>query len=74
MEVGALLVGRIENRKKVDFVKRGQERGNFAFGGSTVILITGEGKVQPDPDILENSRRGIETKVKLGERVGKAGS
>ncbi len=74
MEVGALLVGRIENRKKADFVKRGQERGNFAFGGSTVILITREGKVQPDPDILENSRRGIETKVKLGERVGKAGS
>lgn len=74
MEVGAMLVGRIENRKKADSVKRGQERGNFAFGGSTVILITREGKVQPDPDILENSRRGIETKVKLGERVGKAGS
>lgn len=74
MEVGALLVGRIENRKKADSVKRGQERGNFAFGGSTVILITREGRARPDSDILENSGRGIETKVKLGERVGQAGS
>lgn len=73
MEVGALLVGRIENRKKTSLVKRGQERGNFAFGGSTVILVTREKKAQPDWDILENSRQGIETRVKLGERVGKAG-
>lgn len=73
MEVGAMFVGRIENRKKQERVKRGQEKGNFAFGGSTVILVTREGRVRPDEDILENSIQGIETKVKLGERVGKAG-
>lgn len=73
MEVGAMFVGRIENRRKQERVKRGQEKGNFAFGGSTVILVTREGRVRPDEDILENSMRGIETKVKLGERVGKAG-
>lgn len=70
MEVGALLVGRIENQKAADIVKRGQEKGNFAFGGSTVIMITREGRAWPDQDILEHSRRGIETKVKLGEKVG----
>ncbi len=70
MEVGAMLVGRIENHPVKDYVKRGQEKGNFAFGGSTVILMTREGRVQPDGDILENSVRGIETKVKLGERIG----
>lgn len=70
MEVGALLVGRIENRQEGKRVKRGQEKGNFAFGGSTVILMTQAGKVKPDEDILENSRQGIETKVRLGERIG----
>ena len=71
MEVGALLVGRIENRETTDSVKRGQERGNFAFGGSTVILVTREGRAEPDQDILEYSMRGIETKVKLGEKIGR---
>lgn len=71
MEVGAMLVGRIENRPKADYVRRGQEKGNFAFGGSTVILMTRAGSVQPDEDILENSMGGIETKVKLGECIGR---
>lgn len=73
MEVGALLVGRIENRETADSVKRGQEKGNFAFGGSTVILVTHGGSAEPDPDILEHSMRGIETKVKLGEKIGRRG-
>lgn len=71
MEVGAMFVGKIENRPRTVRVERGQEKGNFAFGGSTVILMTKAGSVQPDQDILENSLRGIETKVKLGEHIGK---
>lgn len=70
MEVGALLVGRIINHARGSRVRRGWEKGRFAFGGSTVILMTEKGAVCPDRDILENSGRGIETKVKLGERVG----
>ncbi len=70
MEVGALLVGRIENKPGRKTVQRGEEKGNFAFGGSTVILMTQKNQVCPDKDILKYSLRGIETKVKLGERVG----
>lgn len=70
MEVGALLVGKIINHVRGSRVLRGWEKGRFAFGGSTVILMTEKGAVCPDQDILENSVRGIETKVKLGERVG----
>lgn len=70
MEVGALLVGKIENRPRKKQVKRGQEKGNFAFGGSTVVLFTQAGQVYPDQDLLENSKRGMETKVKLGEHIG----
>lgn len=72
MEVGAMLVGKIVNHPVKGSVKRGQEKGYFAFGGSTVILLTQAGKVRPDPDILNYSVRGIETKVKLGEHVGAA--
>ena len=71
MEVGALLVGKIENKPGKKKVFRGEEKGNFAFGGSTVILMTQKGQVCPDQDILKYSIRGIETKVKLGERVGR---
>ncbi|MGN0294459.1 MAG: phosphatidylserine decarboxylase [Lachnospiraceae bacterium] len=72
MEVGALLVGKIENHVCTGPVRRGQEKGHFAFGGSTVILMTKKGKVCPDRDILENSKKGIETRVLLGEKVGYA--
>ncbi len=71
MEVGALLVGKIENRTEKKKVFRGEEKGNFAFGGSTVILMTQRGRVRPDEDILNYSVRGIETKVKLGEHIGR---
>lgn len=70
MEVGALLVGKIENHRHGGSVKRGQEKGAFAFGGSTIILMTQKGIVVPDRDILKNSRHGIETKVQLGEGIG----
>ena len=70
MEVGAMFVGRIENQPGERKVRRGEEKGNFAFGGSTVIVLTQKGQVVPDGDILRYSKSGIETKVKLGEHVG----
>lgn len=72
MEVGALLVGKIENRSRRAFVRRGDEKGNFAFGGSTIVLITEKNAVDPDRDILENSRAGIETRVFMGEKIGES--
>lgn len=72
MEVGALLVGKIENRIESGFVRRGQEKGNFAFGGSTIILLTEKEKVQPDADILWNTQRLYETVVQMGEKIGKS--
>jgi phosphatidylserine decarboxylase len=70
MEVGALLVGRIVNEQTAGAVRRGREKGHFAFGGSTVVLILEKNQVQLDRDILENSQRGEETLVKMGERIG----
>lgn len=70
MEVGALLVGKIENHHEEAQVKRGEEKGNFAFGGSTIILLTQKDKVQVDEDILKNTECAYETLVKMGEGIG----
>lgn len=70
MEVGALMVGRIQNYHGAGKVYRGQEKGKFAFGGSTIVLLTEAGKVTIDEDLLKNSKDGYETLVKMGERIG----
>ena len=70
MEVGALLVGKIVNHHERVRVKRGQEKGHFQFGGSTVVLLFKAGAVEVDADILENSQSGYETVVKMGEKIG----
>lgn len=70
MEVGALMVGKIVNYHQEAVVARGQEKGKFEFGGSTVILCFKENQISLDADILENSRQFIETKVKYGEKIG----
>lgn len=70
MEIGALLVGKICNEKGYK-VKRGDEKGHFEFGGSTIVVLVEKDKVVVDDDILENSSRDIETKISLFETVGR---
>ena len=70
MEVGALLVGRIVNHHGAAEVRRGQEKGYFQFGGSTVVLLVEKGRLTVDSDILANSAEGAETIVKMGEKIG----
>ena len=70
MEVGAMLVGRIANRPGITRAVRGQEKGCFLYGGSTVIVLIGPDRVRIREDILEASRTGQEIPVKMGERVG----
>lgn len=71
MEVGALMVGKIVNHHEAAVVSRGEEKGYFEFGGSTVVVLLERGRVTLDEDILRNSRDGYETKVKAGERLGR---
>jgi len=71
MEVGALMVGRIVNLHGAEAVRRGEEKGYFEFGGSTIIICLEKDKVSIDEDILKNSRENIETRVRYGERIGK---
>ncbi|MDD6400682.1 MAG: phosphatidylserine decarboxylase [Lachnospiraceae bacterium] len=70
MEVGALMVGKICNHHGERFVCKGQEKGYFEFGGSTVVLLIQKNAVDIDKDILDNSKNNIETVVKFGEKIG----
>lgn len=70
MEVGALLVGKINNDKNKVKFKKCDEKGYFSFGGSTIVLFVKENIVSFDEDILENSKKGKETIVSCGERIG----
>ena len=72
MEVGALLVGRIENHPLSGRVTRGQEKGFFAYGGSTILMLLEPGRVKVDQDLLDRSRRDQETPVRLGQAIGRA--
>lgn len=70
IEVGAIQVGRIINHELRTF-RRGDEKGYFAFGGSTVILLIPAGRVRIDADISTQALKGIEIQVKMGERIGR---
>ncbi len=69
VEVGALLVGKINNHKLLNF-KKGEEKGYFMYGGSTVIILVKKDVVKIDDEIINNSKNGYETYVKLGEKIG----
>lgn len=70
MEVGAAMVGRIVNTPGEKQVQRCQEKGFFAFGGSTIVLCLQKGAAVIDRDILENTKQDIETVVQFGQRIG----
>jgi phosphatidylserine decarboxylase len=73
VEVGAMMVGRIVNNDDTASFRRGEEKGRFEFGGSTIVMLFGKDSGRIDEDILRNSAEGIETVVKYGEKIGKTG-
>jgi len=71
IEVGAAMVGKIiQSHDEDKSFRRGQEKGYFLFGGSTVIVIGEQGRWTPSEDIVTNTRQGIETYLQLGDAMG----
>ena len=69
--VGATMVGSIIETFTPNLpVKKGEEMGYFAFGGSTVVLLVDKSKIKIDSDILQNTLNRIETGVQMGEKIG----
>ena len=70
VEVGAMMIGKIVNDDKKLF-KKGEEKGHFEFGGSTIVLLIEKNKVDINKLILDNTNKEIETIVKLGDSIGR---
>ncbi len=70
MEVGAMLVGKIENNYGTYSYKKGQEKGRFLYGGSTIILLTKRNQVRISNKVFERTRQGREIPVVMGQKIG----
>lgn len=67
MEIGALMVGRICNYHNKHTFARGEEKGRFEFGGSTIVLLFKKNTVRADISILNCEN---EYPVKMGQKIG----
>lgn len=68
IEVGAMLVGKIKNHAVTEFNK-GQEKGMFLYGGSTIVLLVKKDTVTFPSVLFEASAEGRELSVKQGQRI-----
>ncbi len=69
-EVGATLTGSIvQTYTPYKPVKKGDEKGHFAFGGSTVVLIFEKNKIVFNKDLIDNTNNGFETALQMGEQI-----
>jgi phosphatidylserine decarboxylase len=71
VEVGAFGVGSIVQIHAGERCRKGEEKGYFQYGGSTIVLVFQPGRVQFAADLVEHSREGYETLLKAGEALGR---
>lgn len=69
IEVGATMVGSIVQTYASGKVTKGDEKGYFAFGGSTVVVLFEKNKINFDSDLVENTKNRYETTVLMGETI-----
>lgn len=72
VEIGAFTVGSIRQcYSHSRAAAKGDHKGYFELGGSTVVLLFERGAIRLDEDLCENTRRQMETMVRVGEAVGR---
>ena len=69
IEVGALLVGKIQNHHGAKSVLRGEEKGMFLYGGSTIVLLIEKDKLDFCEELFTATENGIETPVLMGQKL-----
>jgi phosphatidylserine decarboxylase len=73
VEIGAMSVGRVVQIHRPDEpFRRGEEKAMFNFGGSAIVVFGQPGRWCPSSDILHQTKKGHETRVKLGDTVARA--
>lgn len=71
VEVGATCVGSILQTYTPDSkIEKGDEKGYFKFGGSTVVVFLQKDAAKIDNDIIEQTKLGYETRILMGEKIG----
>ena len=70
VEIGAFGVASIVQTYAPGPVTRGQEKGYFRVGGSTLVLLFAPDAVRFDEDLVRDSATGLEVQVRTGERIG----
>lgn len=70
-DVGATMVGSILQTYLAGKVQKGEEKGYFAFGGSTLVLLFEKGTIQFDADLILNTQKGMETSIRVGEDIAR---
>lgn len=73
IEVGAMIVGRISNLHGIASFRRGDEKGKFEFGGSTIVLLLQKDAAVIAPEILKATEKDLETVIRMGECIGTRG-
>ncbi len=68
-EIGATMVGSMVSTYPDASVDKGEEKGYFKFGGSSVLLLFEKDEIMIDKDLVENTKKGLETEVKMGEKI-----
>lgn len=72
VEVGAMLVGKIQNHHGAGRFARGQEKGMFLYGGSTIVVLLEPGRAALSAEFYRNTEQGLETPVQMGQPIGRA--
>lgn len=70
MEVGAMLVGKIDNYHSAKEVYRGEEKGRFLYGGSTIILLLEPNAAEVNEEYFQATEQGLETEIRMGQMIG----
>ncbi|MCB1180457.1 MAG: phosphatidylserine decarboxylase [Chlamydiia bacterium] len=72
IEVGATNVGTIhQTYTPSKRTLKGEEKGYFSFGGSSILILFPKGSIEFSDDLLKNSHQHLETYCKLGEPLGR---
>ncbi len=82
IEVGAMLVGKIKNHHEAGTILRGEEKGLFLYGGSTIVVLLEKDAAKLEPEIIKYLQENEEAKsdskdeeikeypVKFGQKIG----
>ena len=70
-DVGATLTAGIHQTYSANSkVQKGEEKGYFSFGGSTLVVLFEKNKMTFSDDLIKNTEEGLETWLKMGESIG----